>query len=461
MRYWIYVEKASYGPYEVEELRGVARFTPETMVCPEGAVGGKDWLAAAGIGELKALFDTPPERAKKLPEPKPEALKPCPNCKESVPTDSIFCSKCGAKLTGAAPATSAPSSVSAPPMAAPEKTQLLEDRLEKAFAAARPPEESPPPADLPPVAPPVVKTSPLRQWALPVGIGAAAIAGIFIVMPRLVARRAAPPPSPPPAVATLPAPVRAQAIAKAAPAPAPASPRKARYPKKVKIIAKAKKKARRVLKKKAAGEPDDAALAALIDGQEGAAHPEYDSLLSAGKPETVPTPSSGELDKLLEKPKNSKPLPAPAPGQEFILPGIPKPSAKPNKGQCSEPGFYTSLSEDPDWYYGVAKAADAAQARNLAVDNLSSRVKGEIAVGFEEADIEAIAGPGRDRVAVSDAVAQLLPAASVLADRAQDVYSECDGKHYAMVRSRKDKIHQFMKQDPGFRSALADRLGKR
>jgi hypothetical protein len=179
-------------------------------------------------------------------------------------------------------------------------------------------------------------------------------------------------------------------------------------------------------------------------------------------------PSAKDLDALLAgAPAAAKTAPA----EEFILPGIPKVAqakppvapaagtARPKKGGCV-PGFYSSLSEDPDWYYGVAKSAERGQARNLAVDNLASSVKGEVAVGFEESELETLAGPGRDRIAVSEAVAQLLPATTVLGDRTQDVYAECDGEQYAMVRARKDRVHQFMRQDRGFRSALSDRLGR-
>lgn len=420
MRYWIYVEKASYGPYEVEELRGVGRFTPETPVCPEGAVGGKDWAAASTIGELKALFEQPAQ-----------PIKPCPNCKEKVSPGAVFCSKCGAKLSGSPPPPVSSQENKTAVMEPTSNKDLLEDRLEKAFAAARsssgpasqsPVEESAPPSDAPPSTqlPAAAPPSAMRQWALPVGVGLAAIAVIFVVMPKLVARRAAPKEAPPP-IAPAPAPAPSPA-----PAPAPIVEEPKPIPKpKIKIKVKLKVK------------PKPKAVEPVINS-------EYEKLLGAAEePKQPAAPSSEELE-------------------ELLLPGIPKPKAKSKakKADCAEPGFYTSLSEDPDWYYGVAKAGDAPQARNLAADALASRVRGEIAVGFEEADIEALAGPGRDRVGVSDAVAQLLPASSALSDRSQDVYSECAGQHYAMVRVRKDRLHQFMKENRGFRSALADRLGK-
>ncbi len=128
-------------------------------------------------------------------------------------------------------------------------------------------------------------------------------------------------------------------------------------------------------------------------------------------------------------------------------------------GDCSPPHFYTSLPRDREWFYGVARDADTDKARDAAVRNLGKQVGGGVE-GWDDKQIAAIAGPGRDRSIVGEAV-DIILTQTPLAGWEQDDHERCNGYSYALVRVSKEKAQQFLRENAKFRSALLEHLDKK
>ncbi len=130
--------------------------------------------------------------------------------------------------------------------------------------------------------------------------------------------------------------------------------------------------------------------------------------------------------------------------------------------QCP-PGFYVSLPRDNDWYYGAGKGIDPEQARNDALRHLGKQVTGDLDY-WEKTDIEKLAGPGQDRITVSEEVGDLLPDSAikgVFQGWEQDDRAQCKEGYYAMVRVQKDKVDRFIRENRKFKDSLLEGLAKR
>jgi hypothetical protein len=130
------------------------------------------------------------------------------------------------------------------------------------------------------------------------------------------------------------------------------------------------------------------------------------------------------------------------------------------KEDCIPPSFYTSLPRDQDWFYGTAKDPDTDKAREHAIRNLGRQVSGEIE-GWDEADVEKIAGPGHDRAQVAINVGKLLPQSSLLAGWEQDDFARCNGYSYVLVRIEKEQVRRYVKENQNFKDALLTSLAQR
>ncbi len=126
---------------------------------------------------------------------------------------------------------------------------------------------------------------------------------------------------------------------------------------------------------------------------------------------------------------------------------------------CSPPSFYASLPRDREWFYGVARDSDPDRAREAAVRNLGKQVSGSID-GWDEKQVATIAGPGRGRAAVAEAVDSILTQ-TPLAGWEQDDQARCNGYSYVLVRVQKEKAQSFLAENAKFRSQLLERLDKR
>ena len=127
---------------------------------------------------------------------------------------------------------------------------------------------------------------------------------------------------------------------------------------------------------------------------------------------------------------------------------------------CIPPVFYTSLPRDREWFYGAAKDPDTDKARAHAIRNLGRQVTGDIE-GWEDADVEQLAGPGHDRSKVAQNAGNLLPRSSLLAGLEQDDFSRCKGYSYVLVRIEKEDVRKYLKENKQFRQDLAASLTQR
>jgi hypothetical protein len=123
------------------------------------------------------------------------------------------------------------------------------------------------------------------------------------------------------------------------------------------------------------------------------------------------------------------------------------------KDSCLPPVFYTSLPRDRDWYYGVARDSDTEKAREQSIRNLGKQVTGDLE-SWTQADVDKLAGPGRDRWDVAAHVGRLLPASTLLSGWEQDDFERCDGYSYVLVRIEKERIARFITGNETFRKDL-------
>lgn len=127
---------------------------------------------------------------------------------------------------------------------------------------------------------------------------------------------------------------------------------------------------------------------------------------------------------------------------------------------CVPPAFYTSLPRDREWYYGVARDPDTDKARDLAIRNLGKQAAGDIE-GWDAKDVEAVAGPCRDKWEVAASVGKLLPKSSLLAGWEQDDFERCGAQSYVLVRIEKDRVARFVRGNGRFKSDVEASLSKR
>lgn len=293
MRYWVYLDGRAKGPFEPPELKGMEGFTPSLLVCAEGGAGGEEWVTASLKEELRALFG-----------PK------CLRCDFWPPAHSVFCNRCGSRL----------SEPPAPPPAA---------KLESAVAAARPRFDEAPPAPAleaspAPAEPETVAAAPSpvpapeglrgrlserwaksKSWAVPVGVGTSVIAGFLFVLPKISPKRA-PEPEPAPVVLDQPAPAPALATivspAPPAPPPAPAAPEPAAAPPAPPPPAPKPRIKKKPASAKIARAPKPAPRPAA------AGRDDYEALLGAGREDSQKT-----YEELLGMKPAASAAPAPAP----------------------------------------------------------------------------------------------------------------------------------------------------
>gem|GEM_PF-1709509 len=136
------------------------------------------------------------------------------------------------------------------------------------------------------------------------------------------------------------------------------------------------------------------------------------------------------------------------------------PTASSGKEDCTPPGFYASLPRDAEWFYGTAKDPDTDKAREHAIRNLGRQASGDID-GWTEADVDQLAGAGRDRAAVEQSVGRLLPSSTLLAGWEQDDFARCGGYSYVLVRIEKGAVRKFIKENRKFKDDLLQSLAGR
>ena len=94
------------------------------------------------------------------------------------------------------------------------------------------------------------------------------------------------------------------------------------------------------------------------------------------------------------------------------------------KQRCAPPAFYESLPRDREWYYGVGKSSDTANARDAAVENLAKQVRGDLFAG-----------------------------SAPLVGWEQDDSRRCDGVSYVLVRIEKEQAQKSINDSAIFSAA--------
>lgn len=130
------------------------------------------------------------------------------------------------------------------------------------------------------------------------------------------------------------------------------------------------------------------------------------------------------------------------------------------KEDCVPPRFYAALPRDREWYYGAARDVDTDKARDLALRSLGKQVTGDVE-SWQDAEIEKIAGPCRDRWEVARQVGKLLPQSTLLAGWEQDDFERCGGQSYVLVRVEKERVARFIRENARFKDELAQSLSRR
>lgn len=439
MRYWLFVDEAMLGPYEADQLKGVSRFTPETLVCPEGAIGGSDWVPARTRGELAEIF-AKPAVSPFSPQRQPaslEAVKPgetCPRCRNQAPADSLFCNKCGGGLRASSKTAERPPFQEPPPMPKAAPAPAVVEKSAAALVAT------------PPKAEPSLAAK-AKHWLVPIFVASTAFSAMIFVLPKLLPKKTADVES----LAPIAAPAVEPAFKEAAPV-APPPPQS---------LAMVKPPADKIMIAPVAAAP--AAKKSARRARRSAPKPSPEVEKPAMEP--AETASSGEeaddqLDKLLNAGAPPQSAAAEDPAKEVaMLPGLSRaPAALP---KCSAATLAASLGREPDWYYGAGQDADAKKAHRLALLDLSRQVSASIADSMDEAEIDQIAGPGQDWEEVAKHAGALLPASRLLADQTEERHQACDGQSVVGIRIEKHILLRYIKENKDFKAALAKRLAKK
>lgn len=442
MRYWLFVDEAMLGPYEADQLKGVARFTPETLVCPEGAIGGSDWVPARTRGELAEIF-TKPAPSPFSPQRQPaalEAAKPgeiCLRCRNQAPADSLFCNKCGNALKASPKAAERPPVPETPP--AP-KAASLPAPVEKSVV---------PLAASPKTEPSAVAKA--KHWLVPIFIAGTAFSAMIFVLPKILPKKTADVEglAPIAAPAVEEAPKEAAVVA----APAPQSLAMVKPPAdkimiaSVSAVPAVKKSARRGRRSapKPAPEVKKVSLQPAEESSTQEADDQLDKLLNAGAPPQAASPEPAAADPVKEI---------------SMLPGLSRPPVA-GLPKCSAATLAASLGKEPDWYYGAGQDLDVKKAHRLAILDLSRQVSGSIADSMDEAEIDQIAGPGQDWEEVAKHAGALLPASRILAEQTEERHQTCDGQSVVGIRIEKRILLRYIKENKDFKAALAKRLSKK
>lgn len=442
MRYWLFVDEAMLGPYEADQLRGVSRFSPETLVCPEGAVGGSDWVPARTRSELAEIFTRPassPFAPQRQPAPL-EVVKPgeiCLRCRNQAPADSLFCNKCGMSLK--------------PSPKAAEKPVFQEPApaMKAASIAPAPIEKSSPPLVATPPKPEPGAMAKVKHWLVPLFVAGTAFSAMIFVLPRILPKKTVEMESPAP----IAAPVVENTVKEEAPVvPPPQSLAMVKPPAEkialspvspVPTVKKSTRRPRRAVRppepvvEKAAPEPSTANSEEETDDQ-------LDKLLNAGKPAPAQEPDPAAKEEVKEI---------------SMLPGLSRPAAATPK--CSAATLLASYTSDSGWYYGAGQSSDVKKSRALALVDLSKQVAASIADSMDEAEIDQIAGPGQDWEEVAKHVGAMLPASRILAEQTEERHQTCDGQSVVGARIEKHILLRYVKENKDFKAALAKKLSKK
>lgn len=217
MKYWAYINDEVLGPFEPEKLRGLARFTSATLICPETAVGGQQagWKEAAGFPEVMAAMvegTTRPSNPMTAPQQKPMTEPPLALTmrgsliNESAVADPLAAappSRSGRYRPAAEPQQ--PPAASPAPSPAPAREEPLAMTMRGTIIEMQPVAQSPAPAAQQPAPAPARAPEPAPQPA-PVHDMTSAMAHTEAPPPA-----AAPAPAPAPAPAAAPVPAAAPA----------------------------------------------------------------------------------------------------------------------------------------------------------------------------------------------------------------------------------------------------------
>lgn len=107
MKYWAYLNNEVLGPFEKEQLKGLANFSLSSLICPEG--GQADgWKEASTIPEVRAVFSPAPAPAA---APPPRREEPFGMTMRGTIIDMP-------PAASPAPASAAPKPAAAPPVQA-------------------------------------------------------------------------------------------------------------------------------------------------------------------------------------------------------------------------------------------------------------------------------------------------------------------------------------------------------
>ena|GEM_PF-4228421 len=84
MKYWAYIDNEIKGPFDREELPGVAGYSAETLLCPESTVDGEpqEWQFASALFADSSAMPAQPDEAAQAYEPAAEGAQPQPSLRE-------------------------------------------------------------------------------------------------------------------------------------------------------------------------------------------------------------------------------------------------------------------------------------------------------------------------------------------------------------------------------------------